>query len=241
MSSALTVDGAIATISLEGPLDGDRVAELSGFCDHVAEEEGIRVCLLTATADGWGGWSEAALAAAEETGLIGDPFADLANLPQAIVAVLDADTLDGGLELALCADIRVAGAGISVGLPAAAEALPIAGGLQRLSRAIGRVHSLELALTGDLVDAATARSWGLLSLVDEDPAAAAAGLASRLAERGPIATRFAKEAVRRGLEMPLDQALRYETDLTILLQTTFDRDEGVRAFVEKRQPKFEGR
>ena len=62
-----------------------------------------------------------------------------------------------------------------------------------------------------------------------------------MASRGPIALRYAKEAVRRGMEQPLEQALRFETDLTIILQTTEDRAEGVRAFLEKREPKFKGR
>ncbi|MEE9277248.1 MAG: enoyl-CoA hydratase-related protein, partial [Dehalococcoidia bacterium] len=75
----------------------------------------------------------------------------------------------------------------------------------------------------------------------DDPRAQAAALAGRIAQRGPLATRFAKEALRRGLEMPLDQALRYETDLTVLLQTTADRAEGVQAFKDKRPPRFEGR
>jgi enoyl-CoA hydratase/carnithine racemase len=69
----------------------------------------------------------------------------------------------------------------------------------------------------------------------------AEALAGRIAAKGPIATRLAKEAVHRGLDMPLDQALRYELDLTILLQTTEDRAEGVRAFLEKRPPRFTGR
>jgi enoyl-CoA hydratase/carnithine racemase len=66
-------------------------------------------------------------------------------------------------------------------------------------------------------------------------------LASRVAERGPIALRYAKEAVRQGLEMSLDQGLRLELDLSVILQTTADRAEGVKAFLEKRKPEFEGR
>ena len=66
-------------------------------------------------------------------------------------------------------------------------------------------------------------------------------IARRIAERGPLAVRYAKEAVRRGMEMPLEQALRYETDLTVIMQTTEDRAEGVRAFLEKRKPEFHGR
>ena len=71
--------------------------------------------------------------------------------------------------------------------------------------------------------------------------AAAAALAGRIAAQGPLAVRYAKEAVLRGMEMPLEQALRFETDLTIILQTTEDRAEGVRAFLEKRPPQFKGR
>jgi enoyl-CoA hydratase/carnithine racemase len=93
------------------------------------------------------------------------------------------------------------------------------------------------------VDAQEALRIGLVSAtVPRDRLSAEAeAIAGRIAERGPIAVRYAKEAVRRGLEMPLEQALRYETDLTIILQTTEDRTEGVSAFLEKRTPKFKGR
>jgi enoyl-CoA hydratase/carnithine racemase len=105
---------------------------------------------------------------------------------------------------------------------------------------VGRARALELVLTGAPIDAPTARAWGLLSSVVDDAAGEGESLAGRIAERGPIAVRFAKEAVRRGIEMPLEQALRFETDLTVLLQTTADRAEGVAAFAEKRAPTFRG-
>jgi enoyl-CoA hydratase len=240
MTSALTIDGHVATLSLEGPLDADRVAELGGFSDQIAGDASVRACVLRAASEIWAGWSEDALAGAEQQGLVGDPFGAFASLPQATVAVLAGQVQDAGLELALCADIRVAGPETMLGLPSAAASLPIAGGLQRLSRAVGRARALELVLTGAPIDAPMARAWGLLSSVVDDAAGEGESLAGRIAERGPIAVRFAKEAVRRGIEMPLEQALRFETDLTVLLQTTADRAEGVAAFAEKRAPTFRG-
>ncbi len=102
---------------------------------------------------------------------------------------------------------------------------------------------MALVLTGEPIDAADALRIGIVSEVvaKADLTERADEIAGRIAERGPIAVQYAKEAVLRGAEMPLDQALRYETDLTMILQTTEDRAEGVRAFLEKRQPKFKGK
>src|SRR5690606_15826010 len=100
-----------------------------------------------------------------------------------------------------------------------------------------------LVLLGEEVDAAEALRIGLVSRVvlAEELDSAAQAIADAVAARGPIATRLVKEAVHRGGEMTLDQALRYEVDLTVLLQSTADRAEGVRAFAEKRPPRFIGR
>ena len=112
-----------------------------------------------------------------------------------------------------------------------------------VARLVGRGKALEMILTGEPVDAQEALRVGLVSAaVPHDRLAAEAeSVAARITERGPVAVRFAKEAISRGLEMTLEQALRYETDLTVILQTTEDRAEGVRAFLEKRKPRFKGR
>jgi enoyl-CoA hydratase/carnithine racemase len=81
---------------------------------------------------------------------------------------------------------------------------------------------------------------GLVSAIADDVLAEALRIANVIASRGPIATRFGKEAIWRGLELSLEQGLKMETDLTILLQSTKDRAEGVRAFIEKRAPVFTG-
>src|SRR5207249_3887672 len=114
------------------------------------------------------------------------------------------------------------------------EAVPLAGGLTRLSRAVGRGAATWLALTGAELSVSEALAAGLVSAVlpREELLAEAERLAAVIASRGPIATRFAKEALRHGPDLTLPQALRYETDLTIILQTTADRAEGVAAFAE---------
>ena len=240
-SAALQIDGTIATLALAGPLDATTVAALGDACARVAEDASLRVLVLGGDAAAWGGWSAGAQDAAESLGLIGDPFGPLAALPQPSVAALAGEVRDAGLELALCADVRVAAADARLGLPSLLSgAFPLAGGLQRLARAVGRSRAADLAIGGEFIDAETALTWGLVSAVAANAEVDAQARAAQIAARGPLATRLVKEALRRGAELPLAEALRMETDLTILLQTTADRAEGVRAFLEKRPPLFAG-
>jgi len=119
---------------------------------------------------------------------------------------------------------------------------PGGGGTQRLPRLVGRGKALEMILTGARIDAREALRIGLVERVV--PAAevhsAAQTLATTLAERAPIAMRYAKEAVVKGLGMSLEDGLRLENDLATLLRTTEDRIEGAKAFLEKRKPRFTG-
>ncbi len=225
--------GAVARLTLTRPtFDAAFIGELADACEAVAADAHVRVVLLTAEGDLFStGWDSPASA----QGSLGDPFGCLAELSMPVVCAL---------KLALTCDVRIAAQGARFGLPdIAAGLLPMAGGTQRLPRLIGRGKALELILTGEPIDAAEALRVGLVgAVVPRDRLMAEAeGIANRIAERGPLAVQYAKEAISYGLEMPLEQAMRFETDLTIILQTTEDRAEGVRAFLDKRTPKFKGK
>jgi len=164
--------------------------------------------------------------------------------PQPIIAAIRGVALGGGLELALACDIRIAGDDALLGLTEVNLAIIPGGGVtQRLPRLVGRGKALEMILTGMRIGAAEALRIGLVERVV--PAAevmtAARELAQELAGRAPVAVRYAKEAVVKGLGMSLEDGLRLEGDLSALLRTTEDRLEGARAFLEKRRPGWKGR
>lgn len=253
--------GPVAYLSLGRPdrrnaIDGTLLRQLADACEALRFDHEPRVVVLFAEGDafceGWdwqaffaeGGPQNATLSALASHGLPGDVFGCLAELPQPVICAVQGDALSAGFELALACDVRIAAHNARFGFPETALGLlPLAGGTQRLARLAGRARALEILLTGRHLDAEEALACGVVNALAprERLVAEAQALADRIAERGPLAVRYAKEAVSRGAEMPLEQALRFETDLTIILQTTEDRAEGVRAFLEKRPPNFKGR
>jgi enoyl-CoA hydratase/carnithine racemase len=163
---------------------------------------------------------------------------------QPIIAAVGGHCFGGGLELALACDIRIASADSRLGLTEVDLAIiPGGGGTQRLPRVVGRGKALELILTAARIDAAEALRIGLVERVVPAGEAlkAASELAETLAGKAPVALRYAKEAVVKGIEMPLTDGVRLENDLATLLRTTEDRLEGARAFLEKRRPRWQGR
>jgi enoyl-CoA hydratase len=170
--------------------------------------------------------------------------AAMERCPQPIVAAINGFAFGGGLELALACDIRVAAADATLGLTEIDLAIiPGGGGTQRLPRLVGRGKALEMILTGARLPADEALRIGLVERVVPAGEAlpAAAALARAIAAKAPVALRYAKEAVVKGLELPLAEGLRLEGDLSTLLRTTEDRVEGARAFLEKRAPRWTGR
>jgi enoyl-CoA hydratase len=170
-----------------------------------------------------------------------DPVAALAAIPQPVIAGLDGTVSGWGFALALACDVRIATRrAVLTATEVAAGALPTGGLTQRLPRMVGSSRAMALLLLGLRVPASDALAWGLVADVVA-PSRLGATLAARaraLAARGPIALRYAKEAVRRAFDLPLEDGVRLEHDLYVLLQTTADRREGIAAFRARRRPRF---
>jgi enoyl-CoA hydratase len=168
----------------------------------------------------------------------------LAGLPIPVIAAVEGHCLGGGLELALCCDLRIAGAGATFAVPEVKRGLfPSAGGTQRLPRLVGASRAKQLLFTGDAVDAATAERWGLVNEVVPEGQAErrAAELARTLAAGAPLALRAVKRLVDESAELPLDAGLALEQERIGPVVASEDVGEGVRAFFERRPPAFRGR
>lgn len=173
-----------------------------------------------------------------------DLFRGIEEFEKPVIAAINGVALGGGLEIALCCDIRMAATTARFGLPEVKlGVIPAAGGTQRLPRLIGEGRAKELILTADIIDADTALSYGIVSriLPPDELMPAAFAIAQRIAEYPPLAVRFAKRAINRGMQTDLDSGLEYERYAAAMIVDSDDRKEGMRAFVEKRKPVFTGR
>lgn len=171
-------------------------------------------------------------------------FNSIDTFPKPVIAMVNGFCLGGGNELALACDIRICSENAKFSQPEINLGLiPGGGGTQRLTRLIGEGRSMEIMLTGDMIDAQRAYSFGLVNHVY--PAAELESrtmeLANKIAEKAPIALQLAKEAVKFASRSNLDEGLRREIDLFALCFSTEDKQEGVSAFLEKRKPVFKGR
>ncbi len=168
---------------------------------------------------------------------------NLARLPMPTIAAIDGPALGGGLELALCCDLRVLKAGVAIGLPECHLGGLAGSGAVRLTRLVGPARAKQMLFTGATICSETALSWGVVNAVASDGSAleAARRLAGEIAQRGPISNRLAKDLVDRAGDLPLDAGLM---QANVAQQRIFDSDdlhEGAAAFFGKRAPVFAGR
>jgi enoyl-CoA hydratase/carnithine racemase len=168
----------------------------------------------------------------------------LADLPMPTIAAIEGNALGGGLELALCCDLRIASARARLGLPEVRLAVtPGSGGTQRLPRIVGPARAKELILTGRVIDADEAYRMGLINEVVPSGEARrrADEVAGEIAARGPLAVREAKRLIDAASELDLDAGLAAELDASERIFATDDLVEGAAAFFAKREPTYHGR
>ncbi len=171
----------------------------------------------------------------------GTVYDAVGRVEKPIIARIDGYCFGGGLELAMSCDIRIASerstfsqAEVNLGI------IPGGGGSQRLPRLVGLGTALKLSLTGERFDAKEALRIGLVDEVVAHPLLEAHvdELAGKIASKSAVAVRLAKAAVKASTRLPMDQGLRYEQTLFTLALATEDKEEGVRAFLEKREPRW---
>ena len=226
-------------------------AELTAALDALRDDAAVRVLVIT-------GAGEKAFVAGADIGEFAERtpleqratmsgrtvFGEIAAYPKPVIAMINGFALGGGCELALACDVRIAADTARLGQPEInLGIIPGGGGTQRLTRLVGEGKAMELILTGDMIDAQHAYNLGLVNLVvpAADLEAKTLELANRIAEKSPVALRMAKEAVKTAARANLDEGLRREIDLFALTFSSEDKDEGVRAFLEKRKPDFKGK
>jgi enoyl-CoA hydratase/carnithine racemase len=212
--------------------------ELQEICREINRDDAVYVVTLTGAGD--------VFCAGGDTKEVErcHPAAAIAAIDRSVIAAINGDALGEGLEIALAADIRIASNKARFGLPQVAGGrIPVDGGTQRLPRIIGRGKASELLLTAEVINAAQALEIGLVSRVVPTEALAqeVQKLAETIAAKGPIALRYLKEAINKGMDMTLEQGLRLEADLYFLLHTTADRTEGIKSYLEKRKPDYKGK
>ena len=246
----------VAFITLDRPRASNRVnlamaTELRQVCQRTREEDNARVAIITGRGKAFSAGRES-LSYNSRAGKQYTPAewlelhraaSALAGVEIPVIAAMNGDAIDHGLELALACDLRIAARGARLGLTDVSRGVvPWDGGTQRLPRLAGRALALELLLTSRLMDAEEACRTGLVHRVvePEDLMSCAEQIALTIASGAPLAARYAKEAVHKGMNMNLEYGLRQEADLNIILQSTRDRDEGLRSFFDGREPNFKG-
>ena len=244
----------VVWLSLNRPKVGNTINlelanELVDACRAINQDDEVRAAIITGVGEAFcSGCDLTELRTTSANNLKKTNTASLSSTAVAglncpIIAAVNGDALGAGLELALSCDIRICSENAHFGFPETSYGLiPGGGGTQRLPRIVGKGKATEMVITAEPIDAAEAYRVGLVSKVvpKQKLSTEAEEIAGKLISRAPIAVRYAKEAVSKGMDMTLAQGLRLEADLSFLLQSTKDRAEGIKAFLEKRKATFKG-
>ncbi|PRO64515.1 enoyl-CoA hydratase-related protein [Alkalicoccus urumqiensis] len=247
------VEGAVGFIQLHRPhaanaLNRQMVREIAEQAEAFDQEDGIRVIVFEGSTQAFaaGADIEEMKEASPVRFELDDPFADwdrLQRLHKPVIAKVSGFALGGGFELALHADVIIAADNAQFGFPEVTlGVLPGAGGTQLLPRLIGQARALSLIWSGERISARQAGDLGICAktvppeLLDEETKR----FADTLSRQAPVALRLIKEAVCRGTDLPLQEGMRLERKNFYLSMGTSDQKEGMRAFIEKRRPSFQG-
>lgn len=249
-------ENGIGTITLNRPkafnaLNDELMAELGQLVDAIAADDEVKAVIITGGQKAFAAGGDIGYMLKADT-LQAEAFIDLchatidkiADLDKPVVAAIAGLALGGGCELAMGCDIRIAAEGTRFGQPEInLGIMPGAGGTQRLARLVGPGWAKQLIFTGDPIDAETALRIGLVTKVvpAENLMEEAQKLAGKLASKGPIAMRMAKKCINYGENVDLPSGLLFEQKTWAFLFSTEDQTEGMKAFVEKRKPEFQGK
>jgi len=237
-------------------IDIQMAVELEEVCQRITRDQDTRVVIISGaggkdfcSGEDLGQFSGAilgdppSLSALKEFTLRYNVAAMVAAIQCPVVAAVNGNAFGAGLALALACDLRIASEEASFAVPDLSRGYLTASGItQWLPRIVGRGKTMEIILTAQPIDAREAHRIGLVHRLvpPREVLPEAEKLAREIASRAPVAMRYAKEAVNKGMDLTLEQGLRLECDLYMILQTTQDRIEGIKAFREKKQPRFKG-
>ena len=247
----------VATVTLSRPdarnaLNAQLRAELKDVLDAVEASDEVRVVVLTGSEDSGSFVAGADVKELRERGPIEQREASkrprvyeyVDDLEKPVIGRINGHALGGGCELAQACDVRIAREDAKLGQPEInLGIMPGGGGTQRLARLVGEGQAMRLVLSGEIIDAEEASDIGL---VDEALAAdefdeRVYELAGRMASKSPLALELAKKAVKASSRMDLESGIEYEAELFAQLFASADKNEGIDAFLEDREPEWEGR